>query len=101
MYTFFGVLYVRKKRKFYLKIARFLIAVAGLTTIGWLIMGSVVRFNDSGTKCSENILYKSGKFIKVYLILMYTVLSLFMCYGVLGCLIMKPAKSARLGSEAP
>ena len=83
VYTFFGVMFVMKKRHIYKKLAQITIGITGVATFIWMILGSVFRWRDAGQLCSETYLYKAGKFMKVYLIILYVVIPLFMCCGLL------------------
>ena len=91
----FGFLFVRSRSAFYGWVAKIGLTVTSFASIAWLIMGSVFRWREEGEVCSESYLYKSGKFLKVYLILMYVVLGLFGCCGVLACCVIGPTNQRR------
>ena len=48
VYTFFGVMFVVRQRHFYKKLAQISITITGISTIVWMIMGSVFRWRPQG-----------------------------------------------------
>ena len=98
VYTLLGVCYVHTNKAWVGKLAKILIAITSVTSVLWLILGSIFRFKQSGVACSEDLLHASGKFIFVYLIIMFVILGLFLCCGVVACIIIKPSRNNRAAS---
>ena len=95
IYTTLGVIYMHTNNPLYARIAKILFAITSLTSILWLILGTIFRFKKSGQVCTEVLLDSSGKLIFVYLCIMYVVLSLFVCCGIIACIIIKPSRGNR------
>ena len=53
-----------------------LVLVTVVTSVIW---GSIIRFNDDGNACAEEVLESSGKFMLVWLIVQYVVTALLLC----------------------
>ena len=66
-----------------LKIMKIMMAVIGVFTLIFMVYASVVIFSVSGQLCRETdgFLEKSGKFIFVYLILLYCTVGVMLCCG--------------------
>ena len=79
IFTILRILYLSFGRQIY---KRFSELVGGFNTcafVAWLVMGSVFRWRDEGQLCSEDLIPKAGKFMQVYLILMFVLVPLFIC----------------------
>ena len=101
VYIFFGVLYLVRQRHPYKKAAQISILITGVCTFAWIIMGSVFRWRAAGQACSEDYLFKSGRFMKVYLILMYVVWPIFLCCGICAILADKKARQHHMVPATP
>ena len=56
-----------------------MVCISGAATLAWMIYASIEVWGDVGSKC-EDVMPKSYKFIKVWLIILYC------CLGLLCCL---------------
>ena len=95
MYAGVCALYLLYEQKTMLKTASFCVILSGFLTISWLIYASIVIFSNSGQICMDSFLPQSGKFIYVWLIIVYVCIGFFLLVCILCCCIMARKAESR------
>ena len=78
-----------------IKVMNGLICTIGVYMLAWMAYTSVVIFGESGQLCAENILYSSGEFIFVYLILLYCTMGVMLCCVCMFCCVVASNKKKK------